>query len=92
MYQGELEVEDRESLEEFFNNTSLVSDEEREKTRQVLDDADTIEWPIEIVLEIQDDTWSEYAEKHPDEAAVIEPMLSQDGEGDEEDGDAEAEA
>ena len=78
MWKGELEVEDRESMEEFFENTSLVSEEEQEKTREVIEDADTIEWPIEIVFEIQDDTWQEYASKHPDEAAVIEDFLEQE--------------
>lgn len=92
MYQGELEVEDRESLEDFFDNTSLVSDEEQEKTRKVIDEADTIEWPIEIVFEIQDDTWAEYAEEHPDEASVIEPMLKNEGDEEGDEGDAEAEA
>ena len=81
MWKGELYIEDRESMEEFFNNTTLITDEEKEQARKVVEDADTVNWPVEIVFEIDDDTWEDFASEHPDEAKVIEQYLDNDGNG-----------
>jgi hypothetical protein len=78
MWKGELYIQDEESMEEFFNNMTLITEEEKDKAREVVEDADTVNWPIEIVFEIQDDTWSEFASKRPDEAKVIEQFLEND--------------
>ena len=78
MWEGELYIEDRESMEEFFSNTTLITEEEKEQARKVVEDADTVNWPVEIVFEIDDDTWEEFASKHPDEAKVIEQYLDND--------------
>jgi len=79
MWKGELYIEDRESMEEFFNNTTLITDEEKNQARKVVEDADTVNWPVEIVFEIEDDTWADFASKHPDEAKIIEQYLENDG-------------
>jgi len=78
MWKGELYIQDEESMEEFFNNMTLITEEEKDKAREVVEDADTVNWPIEIVFEIQDDSWSEFASKRPDEAKVIEQFLEND--------------
>lgn len=78
MWKGELYIEDRESMEEFFDNTTLITDEEKNQARKVVEDADTVNWPVEIVFEIEDDTWAEFASSHPDEAKIIEQYLEND--------------
>lgn len=88
MWTGELYIEDKESMEEFFNNTSLITEEEKEQARNVVEDADTVNWPVEIVFEIEDETWEEFSSEHPDEAKVIEQYLENEGE----EVEAEAEA
>lgn len=80
MWEGELYIEDRDSMEEFFSNTTLITEEEKEQARKVVEDADTVNWPVEIVFEIDDDTWEEFASDHPDEAKVIEQYLENDNE------------
>jgi len=75
MWTGELYIEDRESMEEFFSNTTLITDEEKQQARQVVEDADTVNWPVEVVFEIEDETWEEFSSNHPDEAKVIEQHL-----------------
>lgn len=80
MWEGELYIEDRDSMEEFFDNTTLITEEEKEQAREVVEDADTVNWPVEIVFEIDDDTWEDFASNHPDEAKVIEQYLENDGE------------
>lgn len=80
MWKGELYIEDEESMEEFFSNTTLITEEEKAQARQVVEDADTVNWPVEIVFEIEDDTWAEFASNHPDEAKVIEQYLENDSE------------
>lgn len=79
MWKGEVRIEDEESLYEFFDSTSemLITDEEKEKIRTVVDEADTVSWPMEFMFEIEDDKWSEFASRHPDEAKVMEQVLEQ---------------
>lgn len=75
MWKGELTIEDAESMTAFFENTTLVSEEEQAKAEKVIEESDQVNWPIEVVLEIEEDTWEEWASKHPDEAKAIEPHL-----------------
>lgn len=75
MWTGELYLKDEESMTEFFESTSLVTDEERQKAEEVIEDTENVNWPIEIVFEIEEDSWEEWASKHPDEAKAIEPHL-----------------
>lgn len=79
MYEGELYIDDRDSMEEFFENTTLITEEEKEQARQVVEDADTVNWPVELVFEIEDETWEDYASEHPDEAKILEQHLEHDG-------------
>lgn len=80
MWTGELYIEDEDSMEEFFSNTTLITEEEKAQARQVVEDADTVNWPVEIVFEIAEDTWEDFASDHPDEAKVIEQYLENDSE------------
>ena len=80
MWEGELYIEDEESMEEFFSNTTLITEEEKDQARQVVQDADTVNWPVEIVFEIDDDTWEEFASNNPDQAKIIEQYLENDSE------------
>jgi len=77
MWKGQLKIEDEESMKEFFANTSnaLITQEEKNRIAEVVEEADTVSWPMEIVFEIQDDTWTEFSNRHPDEAKVIENHL-----------------
>jgi len=79
MWKGQLEIEDEKSMESFFENTSdmLITAEEKERITEVVEEADTVSWPMEIVFEIQEDTWEDFASKHPDEATIIEQHLEQ---------------
>lgn len=79
MWKGQLQIENEESMKEFFENTSdlLITQEEKDRITEVVDEADTVSWPMEIVFEIQDDTWHDFASAHPDEAKVIESHLEQ---------------
>jgi hypothetical protein len=64
-------------MHDFFGSTSnaLLTQEEKDRITEVVEEADTVSWPMEIVLEIQDDTWQEFSNNHPDEAKVIEQQL-----------------
>lgn len=75
MYQGELKIEDGDAMEEFFENFHLVSEDEKEKAWEVVEEADVVHWPAEIVFEVPDEKWEEYAREHPDEAKVVEQWL-----------------
>lgn len=79
MWKGQLEIQDEDSMEEFFESTSnaLITQDEKNRIREVVEEADTVSWPMEIVFEIQDDTWRTFSEHHPDEAKVIEEHLEQ---------------
>ena len=61
MWKGELYIESRESMEDFFGTSELLTAEEKDKARKVVDEADTVNWPVEIVFEIEEDTWEEFA-------------------------------
>lgn len=77
MWKGKLKIEDEQSMNEFFANTSnaLMDQDEKDKIASVVTDADTVSWPMEIVFEIQEDTWTQFSNNHPDEAKVIENHL-----------------
>jgi len=79
MWKGKLKIEDEESMTEFFANTSdaLITQDEKNRIAEVVQEADTVSWPMEIVFEIQEDTWEAFSNNHPDEAKVIENHLEQ---------------
>ena len=77
MWKGQLKIESEEAMSEFFDSTSnaLITQEEKDRISEVVGEADTVSWPMEIVFEIQDTTWDEFSNNHPDEAKVIEQHL-----------------
>jgi L-aminopeptidase/D-esterase-like protein len=77
MWKGQLKIESEEAMSEFFDSTSdaLITQEEKDRISEVVEEADTVSWPMEIVFEIQDTTWEEFSNNHPDEAKVIENHL-----------------
>lgn len=75
---GKLKVEDQESLDELFENLSLIQSEEIEKAEKVLEKAEEVDWPVEIIIDLEESTWNEYASNHPDEAKALENHLDLD--------------
>lgn len=77
MWKGQLKIESEEAMNAFFENTSeaIITQEEKDRIKEVVEEADTVSWPMEIVFEIQDDTWEEVSNSHPDEAKVLEQHL-----------------
>jgi len=77
MWEGKLQIENEEAMEEFFNNisTELITEKEANKVREVVEEADTVSWPMQFVFEIEDDTWEEFSRENPSDAKVIEQHL-----------------
>lgn len=75
---GKLTVENEDGLEEFFDNISLIEETEKRKADEVLDKAEEIDWPVEIIFDLSDDTWQKFAERHPDEAKILENFVEEE--------------
>lgn len=75
---GKLTVEDEQSMEQFFNNISLIEDEEKAKAEEVLDKAEEVDWPVDIIFDLTEETWQKFAEQHPDEAKILEQFVEEE--------------
>lgn len=73
-YRAELEVASYEALRQFLDAVSddLVAPDEKRDLRRLAETGD-VEWPCQMVFELDATEWQAFSAANPDQARVLEP-------------------